>query len=157
MRKTLTAAALAVIIASPALAGDIEVSAPFMRASPKIANAAAGFMVLHNKGKAADRLVAATADVSKTVELHTTIKEGDIMKMRHVPAIEVPAGGSVELKPGSYHVMFMNLHKPLPEGTEVPVTLRFEKAGALTVKLPVRPLTAMDAGMGQMNHGSAKH
>jgi len=141
MKKIMLAALL---VAAPAFAfaDDIDTTGGFLRASPKIANAGAGFLIITNNTDRDDRLVAAEANISTTVELHTHIKDGDIMRMRAVESIAVPAHGKAELKPGADHIMFIDLTKPLAEGEAVPVTLVFEKAGRKTITLPVVPLAA---------------
>ena len=152
---SLFAAALLVAISSAgalagdAKVGDITVEGPWARASAGRAMAGAAFMTLNNAGATDDRLTAVSAGVSDKAELHTHIKEGDIMRMRPVEAIEVPAGGVATLQPGGDHVMFMGLHEPLKEGETFPLTLTFEKAGEVTVEVMV-----MKAGA--MGHGS-KH
>lgn len=70
-------------------------------------------------------------------QLHTHIKDGEVMRMRQVEAIDVPAHGEVALKPGSYHVMFMKLKAPLKKGEKFPLELTFEKAGKVTIEMPV--------------------
>ncbi len=97
------------------------------------------YMVLANKGAAADRLVAAQADVAKSVEIHETKMEGDMMRMQPVEGgIEVPAGGQVELKPGGYHVMLIGLTRDLNPGDKFPVTLQFASGATLQVEAEVR-------------------
>ena len=97
------------------------------------------YMVLANGGAAADRLVAAQADVSNAVEIHETKMEGDVMRMTQVEGgIEVPAGGQVELKPGGYHVMLIGLTRDLAVGDTFPVTLEFESGKSLVVEAEVR-------------------
>lgn len=145
--KILTIAAALVLAASSAFAADLEISGAFMRASPSAANAGAGFLTIKNAGTQDDRLIAAEAGISKVVELHTHVKDGDIMRMRQVEFIAVPAGGTAELKPGGDHVMFITLHKQLTEGQSVPVTLVFEKAGRRTVDMPVLSVGAMRPAM----------
>ena len=88
-------------------------------------------------GSANDRLVAASASVSKEVELHTMEMDGNVMRMRPIDAIAIPAGGTVELKPGGRHVMFMGLTKTLKAGERFPLTLRFEKAGEVKVDMQI--------------------
>lgn len=88
-------------------------------------------------GAAADRLVGASAGVSKMVELHTMEMDGNVMRMRAVEGIDVPAGAAVELKPGGLHVMFMGLTKTLKAGDSFPLTLRFQKAGEVKVEMKV--------------------
>ena len=97
-------------------------------------------------GAAADRLVAASAGVSHRVELHTMTMDGNIMRMREIDAIDVPAGQTVELKPGGLHVMFMELKAPLKNGSSFPLTLRFEKGGEVTVQMTVMTQPAPAGG-----------
>ena len=99
---------------------------------------------------APDRVVSASSPVAERVELHETIRDGDVMRMREVEAIELPAGQTVELKPGGLHLMLMGLKAPLKAGETVPVTLKFEKAGDVTVQLNVE-------GAGQATMGLHKH
>lgn len=158
MKKLLSALAVLAALslpahAEPVKAGAMEIESAFARASPKVARAGAGFMTLRNTGTEADRLIAASSEVSAVTELHTHINDNGVMRMRQVEAIDIPAGGTVELKPGGLHVMFMNLHGPLMEGTEFPVILRFERAGEVTVTIPVKGVAAMGAMPGhRMGH-----
>jgi copper(I)-binding protein len=137
-------------------AGDIEIHNPWARASAGKARNGGAFVTLKDSGTQGDKLIAAASNVSKKVELHTHIKDGDVMKMRHVPFIPVPAGGSVELKPGSYHIMFMGLKAPLKEGTSFPVTLTFEKSGSVEVMMQVKGVGAMGGAMNHSGHGTMK-
>lgn len=132
-------------VASSALA-QVSVDQPWMRATAPGAKVAGGFMTIKNKGDAPDRLVAAASPVAERVELHVHIHEDGVMKMRQVPAFEIPAQGRFELKPGGPHLMFMNIKREIKQGEKVPVTLRFEKAGEMTVDCPVGALGAMGAG-----------
>lgn len=150
MKKFLLAAA-AIAFAFPALAADLEASGAFIRAAPKMPTGA-GFVTIKNTGKQDDKLVAASATVSKSVELHTHIKDGEIMRMRQVQSIAVPAGGAAELKPGGDHIMFIDLKGPLNEGDKVDVTLKFEKGGDLKITMPVLGVGAMAAPT-NMDHG----
>jgi copper(I)-binding protein len=97
----------------------------------------AGFMTIRNGGAEPDRLVAARSPASRVVELHTHIREGDVMRMRPAEAIEVPAGQEVRLAPGGFHLMLIGLGAALDQGAKVPVTLVFERAGEVTVELQV--------------------
>ncbi len=112
----------------------IEVKDAWVREVPPTSKMSAAYMVIENKGKEADRLLDAISNASKITEIHETI-EG---KMRRVKAIEVPAGGKVELKPGGYHIMLINLNRPLKEGDKVEMTLKFEKSGEIKVQAPVK-------------------
>lgn len=129
--------------------GAIQIDQPRTRATAAGQSVGGGFLKLTNGGPA-DRLVAASSPASKTVELHTMRMDGDVMRMREVEAIELPAGQTVELKPGGLHLMLMGLKAPLKAGDSVPVTLKFEKAGEVTVQLKVE--AAGHGGMGHHKH-----
>jgi copper(I)-binding protein len=139
----MAAAMLSVFTIPVAYAGDIAVADPFARASAGGAKVGAVFMTLKNSGSTTDALAGAESPVAERAELHTHIKEGDIMLMRPVQAIDVPAGGSVSLQPGGLHVMLIDLRQPLMEGEAFPLTLTFAKAGAMTIEVPVRGQAAM--------------
>jgi periplasmic copper chaperone A len=120
-------------------AAAITVEGAFARPSPSEGGAGGVFMTIANNGDAADRLVGAGSPAAKMVEIHETIDDNGVMKMRAVAGgFEIPAGGKLELKPGGKHVMLMGLTTPLMEGGEVEVTLTFENAGPVTVKAPVK-------------------
>ena len=106
-------------------------------ARPTVAGQPGGGGFLKITSPSADRLVAASAPIAKAVELHTMQMDGDIMRMRQVPAIDIPAGKTVELKPGGLHVMFVGLTQTLQEGATFPLVLRFEKAGEVKVDMKV--------------------
>lgn len=147
MIKSVLVAVAAVFLAFPAWAGDIEISGAFMRAPPKGAPAGGAFLTIKNNGSQDDRLLSAQANISKTVELHTHVVDGNVMRMRQVESIAVPAGGTAELKPGGDHIMFIGLEKAPQEGDTVPVTLTFEKAGAISISVPVVAVGAMSMPM----------
>ena len=94
-------------------------------------------------GKANVRLVSAESPVAGTVEIHSMSMKDGVMKMFPVDAVDVPAGKTVKLAPGGYHVMFMQLKEPFKEGAKVPVTLVFEKAGSVDVVFTVNAMGAM--------------
>jgi copper(I)-binding protein len=120
-------------------AGPIRIDAPWMRATPTGAKVAGGYMKIKNTGKQADRLIGGSSPVAGKFEVHEMSMVGDVMKMRELPnGLEVKPGKSVELKPGSYHVMLMDLKQPLSEGDKVKGTLVFEKAGTVSVEYTVR-------------------
>ena len=140
---TVLAAAFLVGAGALAHAGDISLDHPWSRATPAGAPVGAGYVTLKNSGAAADKLLSATADVAGKVEIHEMSMDGGVMKMRPVNGLEIPAGKSVELKPGGYHIMFMGLKQPLKAGDTIKGTLTFEKAGAVPVEYKVE---AMGAG-----------
>jgi periplasmic copper chaperone A len=96
------------------------------------------YLTIRSTGTAADRLVGASTSVATRAELHTVEKKGNDMVMYQVPAVDVPAGGEVQLKPGSFHVMLFGLTRDLKEGDTVDVSLQFEKAGTVPVRAVVR-------------------
>jgi len=116
--------------------GALTIAHPYARATAPGQPAGGGFLTIENRG-ADDRLLAATAEVSKSVELHTMSMDGDVMRMRQVDAIALPAGKAVELKPGGLHIMFIGLKAPLKQGDSFPLKLKFEKSGEVTVQVTV--------------------
>lgn len=146
LAAAITAATAALLAWSPAAladhheakAGAIAVSQPWARATAPGAPAGAAYLTVTNSGKEADRLIAASTPAAKTAELHTHIHDNGVMRMRQVEAIDVPAGGTVALKPGGLHVMLMGLTAPLAQGSSFDVTLTFEKAGKVTVPVAVQ-------------------
>ncbi|MEF7615459.1 copper chaperone PCu(A)C [Aquincola sp. MAHUQ-54] len=114
----------------------VKVEAPWARPTVQGQQAGGGFLRIESK--AADRLVGGSTPVAGRVELHTMAMEGDVMRMRQLDAIDVPANKPVELKPGSLHLMLMELRAPLKAGDRFPLTLRFEKAGEVTVEVAVQ-------------------
>ncbi|MCF8165715.1 MAG: copper chaperone PCu(A)C [Rhodoferax sp.] len=159
-RNTLLNALLATIVglgltttvkAQEVKVGSIKVENAYTRATVPGQMVAGGFMKIENKG-VADQLISASSPVSGEVQLHEMAMDGNVMKMRQVKDIPVPAGGAVELKPGGLHLMFMNIKAPLAAGETVPVKLKFAKAGEVEVKMPVN---AMGAGAG--HGGASKH
>ncbi len=143
--KTIIAlfAAATALFASAANA-QITVKDPWVRATVPQQKATGAFMQLQSPVPA--RLVSASSPLTPDVEIHEMSMEGDVMRMRQVQAIELPAGQSVALKPGGYHIMFLNLTKQVREGDTVPVTLMIEtrdgKRTPVQVSAPVRGLAA---------------
>ena len=127
--------------------GPLRIEAPWTRAALE-GRQGAGFLTIRNTGAAADRLVSATSPVAGRTELHTHIRDGDVMRMRQVEDIAVPARGSVTLEPGGLHLMFMGLTRPLVAGETIPVTLRFAQAGEVTIQLAVQAAGARGHGQG---------
>jgi hypothetical protein len=129
----------------------IAVSEPWSRETAEGQNAGGAFMTIANTGTAADRLTGGSTPVAGRVEIHTMSMDGGVMRMRQLEdGLDVPAGGSVTLKPGSFHVMLMDLKQPLKAGETVPLTLTFAGAGTIETQLDVRPAGEMAPGM---SHG----
>jgi copper(I)-binding protein len=134
-------------------AGFLEISHPWTRATPKGASVAGGYLKITNKGTAADRLVGATSAVAPRVEIHEMAMTGGMMRMRALPkGLEIKPGETVEFKPGSYHIMFMNLKQPLEKGQRIKGTLVFEKAGPIEVEYAVEAVGAQMPDMGARGH-----
>lgn len=132
---------LGLLVAMPAWA-QLSVEQPWSRATPPGSKIGVGFMRLRNAGSAPARVVGVSSPVAGRVEMHVTTRDGDVMRMRHVSSLEIPAGGAVALKPGGAHLMLMDLKRPLKVGDRVPLTLKLEKGGDVTVELPVAALGA---------------
>jgi periplasmic copper chaperone A len=131
---------LLALVATPAMS-QITIADAWTRATAPGAKVGAGYMVIRNASKAADKLVAASSPAAQKVETHVTVKDGDIFRMREVKGYDISAGGAFELKPGGAHLMLVNLKAPLKEGDKVPLTLRFERAGEVRTELRVGRLT----------------
>ena len=127
-------------VAAPAWA-QVSAEHPWTRATPPGAKVGAGFVTLKSAG-AADRVIGATSPVAGRVEMHVTFREGDVMRMREVRTLEIPAGGTFELKPGGAHLMLVDLKRPLKQGGKVPLTLQLEKGGALALEMTVEEMGA---------------
>jgi periplasmic copper chaperone A len=136
--------------------GSLEINDPWSRATPKGAAVAAGYMKITNNGTTPDRLVSGSADVAPKFEVHEMAMDGGVMKMRPITGgLEIKPGQSVELKPGSLHVMFVGLKKPLGAGDHVKAALVFEKAGTVNIDFDVRAMGAAPADKmpGMKMHG----
>jgi copper(I)-binding protein len=134
---------------STAAFAQVQIEKPWTRATAPGAQVAGGYMTIKNAG-AADKLLGASSPAAAKVELHVHTNDNGVMKMREVPGgYAIPAKGTFELKPGGAHLMFMELKAPLKEGTKIPVTLKFEKAGEVKAEFEVG---GMGAAMAPMQH-----
>lgn len=144
LRSLVAAAAL---LAATAHA-QVTVKNAWVRATVPQQKATGAFMQLQSVQDT--RLVSASSPLTPNVEVHEMAMQDNVMKMRQVPAVELPAGKTVELKPGGYHIMFMNLTQPVKSGDTVPLTLTFEgkdgKRETVEVQAPVRPLNSSAGG-----------
>ncbi len=159
----LVAALLVASVAAGCSSGgsaSITVTGPWARASSAMAVAGAAYMTIQNTGSAPDALIRASSPAARTTEVHETVAlesaapsegtgmgspdpsasaaPGGMMGMQPVARLEIPAGGTVELKPGSYHIMLIDLTQELKAGDKIEITLTFEKAGQITVTAEVR-------------------
>jgi len=133
-----------VLLCSPAL-GQVEVKDAWVRATVSQQKSTGAFMRLTAAQGA--RVVQITSPVAGVAEIHEMSMVGDMMRMRPVAALDLPAGQTVELKPGGFHLMLLDLKQTIKEGDVVPVTMVFEgkdgKRTSVDLKLPVRPVTAV--------------
>lgn len=151
MNRILSGAlALLLLLASPVAfaheiftLGSLEISGGFSRATLPNAPVGAGYLTITNKGTTDDTLVSASSPVAGMTQIHEMKMEGDVMKMNEVEGgLVIPAGGSVMLAPGGFHIMFMDLKEPLVEGATFPVTLTFATAGTIEIQLVVGSINA---------------
>lgn len=154
IRRTLILAAAAFLLAGTAFAakaGAIDISGAWSRPAPAGGNGV-GYVVLTNGGKA-DRLLSASTPVAGRVEMHESMVMGGKAMMHPRPrGIELPTGKTVAFKPEGLHLMLIGLKKPLKIGETVPMTLKFEKAGSVTVPFAVKAAGLAPAPMDHSNH-----
>ena len=103
----------------------------------------AAYLRIVNVGEIKDRLMMIKGGVAKRIEIHTHLMDNGVMRMRQVDGIDLPVGGTVEMKPGGYHIMLIGLYKPLKVGDFFPLTLVFEKAGEYIIQVEVTTAAAM--------------
>ena len=145
MKKTL---ALLALLAMTSAQAQTSVKDAWVRGT--VAQQKATGMFAQITSSTGGRLVLATSPVAGIVEIHEMKMEGDVMKMKAVPGLDLPAGKMVELKPGGYHVMLMDLKKELKAGETVPVTLVVEGADSKRESIEVK---AMVKALGDTGHG----
>ena len=125
--------------------GTVQIERPWARATIGKGRVGVAYMHLRNTGGQSDRLIGAKTPVAEHASLHTHRMAGDIMRMRPVDAIPVPARGTAMLKPGGLHIMLMRMTRTLKQGEKFPLTLTFERAGTITVEVAVKSATAKSA------------
>jgi periplasmic copper chaperone A len=169
VRTAFMVTALLAFFALPAQAADVmvgqlKISAPWARATPKGASVGGGYLTITNMGSEPDRLVGGATGVAKEFEVHEMSMDNGVMKMRPVPGgLEIKPGQTVTLAPGGYHVMLMGLTQQLKQGDHFKATLTFAKAGKADVDFTVESLGAMHAAgsaggsaMPGMDHGGTQ-
>lgn len=136
-----------------AAAGPLKVEQAWSRATPPGAKVGGGYLKVTNTGSQPDRLTGGSLPQAGRVEVHSMSLDGTVMRMAPVEGgLEIKPGETVELKPGGYHLMFMDLKEPLTAGQVLKGTLVFEKAGAVDVQYPVQPLGAQGMPAGHSHH-----
>jgi hypothetical protein len=143
--------------------GTIEVDQPWVRATPKGADSTAGYFRIVNSGTTADRLTGGSSSLASSVQFHEMTMTNGVMKMRPLPnGLEIKPGETIELKPNSFHAMFVGLKQPVKQGDHIKGTLTFEKAGDLEVEFAVESIGARQpastgTGHTQMSPGMKMH
>jgi periplasmic copper chaperone A len=128
----------AMAAAGPVKIGSLIIEAPWIRATAPGVTVAGGFLRITNAGSDADRLVGIEAPFADHVQIHQSSKVGDVMQMRPLAeGLEIDPGQTVELKPGSYHLMFLGVKEPIEQGSSVKATLEFAKSGKIAVEFVV--------------------
>ena len=155
-KALITSALLAAALSTSALAQSVDIKDAWTRSTVQGQKATGAFMKLTAKEGA--KLVGGSSPVAGVVEVHEMKMEGDVMKMRAVPGgLELPAGKAVELKPGGYHVMLMDLKAPLMKDTTIPLTLIFKDAKGVETKTELKvPVSTMAPG-GAMPMDHSQH
>ena len=164
--KSLTFSAVTLLAAllftsSPVLAQDaaVKVDGGWAKATVQGQKGTGAFMNI--TAKEGTRLVGVSSPVAGVAEVHEMKMEGDVMTMRAVPVLELPAGKTVQLLPGGYHVMLMDLKMPLAKDSSVPMTLRFKNAkgleSKLDISLPVSTVAPAVAGASSSAPAAHKH
>ena len=158
--KHLTAAAFTTVCAVNAYAQNVTVTDAWARATVQGQKATGAFMKITAKDTA--KLVGVSSPVAGVAEIHEMKMDKDVMRMAALPnGLDLPAGKAVELKPGGYHVMLMDLKAPLAKDTTVPVTLTFQDAKGVKSNVALKVQVGMQAPMmqqpKQMEHNHADH
>ncbi len=151
MKKLLLATLLSIISTAPF--AQVTVTDPWVRATIPAQQATGAFMQLSSK--TGSRLVAVSSPLA-TTEIHEMAIQDNVMRMRQIAGLDLPAGQTVTLKPGGYHVMFFDLKNQIKEGDVIPLTLVFEnknkKRETLELKVPARALTNSGANAASGHH-----
>ena len=136
---------------APALArdysvGTLKIETPWVPASPQGAAAAAGYMEIENTGQEADRLIGGSMLLAGRVQIHEMSLQDGVMKMQELAGgLNIKPGESVALKPGSFHIMFLDLKEPIKPGAPIKGTLTFEKSGTIEIEYQVEPMAGQRA------------
>lgn len=132
----------------------LEIDHAWARATPPAAKTGAAYIEIRNTGPDPDRVLAVTTPVAEKAEVHKTERDGDILRMREIPLLEIPGHDKALLQPGGLHIMLTGLREPLKVGSEFPLTLRFEKAGPIEIEVRVeRNAPSQDSSIQSSSHG----
>jgi copper(I)-binding protein len=159
MRTTLNLCAIlfALLLAAPLAhaddikVGDLILSSPWTRATPKGASTGGGYLTIQNNGQTADRLVGVSSPAAAKTEVHQMSMEGGVMRMRPVQGgLAIEPGKAVTLAPSGYHIMLQGLKAPFAQGDKISVVLEFEKAGKVDIQFDVLGMGATQPPSGEM-------
>ena len=129
--------------AQDAISGNLVISQALSRATPGGAKVAGGYLTIENRGTAPDRLLSGSTGLAKKLEIHEMAVNDGVMTMRPVvDGLIIAPGSNLKFAPGAYHLMFVDLNAPLRQGEQVPVTLTFERAGAIKAMFDVQAVGA---------------
>ena len=135
--------------------GSLSITVPWSRELPPVAPNGAAYFRVENHGANADRIVSVHTPIAERAEFHTHEMDGNVMTMRHVHSVDVPAHGTVAFEPEGLHVMLFRLKEPLVGGKRFLLTLEFEEAGEVELSVEIRGSgAASGAGHGSHEHGS---
>ncbi len=146
----LCATLLAATLSTTLWAQNVEVTDAWARATVQGQQATGAFMKL--TAKEGTRLVAVSSPVAGVAGVHEMALDNNVMKMRAIAGLDLPAGKAVVLKPGSYHIMLMDLKTPLQKDTTIPLTLVFKDAKGVESKTELKVLVSQVAPMGEHKH-----
>lgn len=134
-------------------AGDIHIDSSYARPTVATQTAGAVYVSIENRGKSPDQLVSVASPISKSAEIHTMSMQGNVMKMREVPNIDIKPAEKIVMTPGhGYHIMLIGLKQPLKIGESLPLTLRFKNAGSIETKVPVEDRRSENAATHNSSH-----
>ncbi|MGI9331869.1 MAG: copper chaperone PCu(A)C [Gammaproteobacteria bacterium] len=143
--------------------GDVEIENPWARASVPSAPNGAAYVTLTSRGSEPDRLQSLTTPIAKRVEIHGHRMQDGLMKMERYADLEVAPGASIVFEPGGLHLMLLGLAQPLAQGDTFALTFQFERAGSVTLDVPVQALSTMSymgpahGSMNSKHDGDSKH
>jgi len=143
--------------------GSIEIDHPWSRATAPVVSTGVVYFVLRNPGARQDRLMSVSTPVADKAELHTHVQDGDMLRMRKIDAVDIAPASTTALASGGLHVMLMGLKQPLVKGQAFPLTLVFEHAGSVTVRVDVQGITdtepahSVGGHAGHAHHGEHRH
>ncbi len=133
--------------------GKLRIDHPTARPTRPGQPGSAAYMMIENNGTQADRLLSAKSTIARKTEIHSMVMDGNVMKMREVTDIEIKPGTTVVMQPGDgYHIMLIDLKKPLKPGDKFPLSLNFEKAGKIDLSVWVEEKSAASKKSDMPNH-----